>query len=63
MSTKLNTNSERPTYEELVEALDGLIFSLSPRKAVRVLEAAGYSVDLFKAAHRQARRIVAKARQ
>jgi hypothetical protein len=54
---------DRPTYEELLDALEGLEFSLSPRKVVRILEAAGNSVDLYKAAHRHARAVITKARQ
>jgi hypothetical protein len=62
-NTQLTATDARPSYEELLEALEGLKMSLCPRKAVPVLEAAGYSVDLWKAAHRHARAIIARARQ
>jgi hypothetical protein len=61
--TQLTTTSRRPTYNELLEALEGLKMSLCPRKAVPALEAAGYSADLFRAAHRNARAIIARAKQ
>jgi len=62
MTKTLLTTDARPTYDELLEALEGLKFSLCPRKAVPVLEAAGYSADIFKAAHRHARAVIARAR-
>lgn len=60
---QLTSTDDRPTYDELLEALEGLKMSLCPRKAVPVLEAAGYSTDLWRMAHRHARAIIAKARQ
>ncbi len=54
---------ERPTYNELLEALEGLTSSLCPWKIAPVLKAAGYSTDLWKMAHRHAQAIIAKARQ
>lgn len=39
---------------ELLEAQDMLVWSLSPRKTIPVLEAAGYSVDFWKTAHKNA---------
>ncbi len=60
---QLTTADAAPTYNELLEALEGLTVSLCPRKTVPVLEAAGYSADLFKAAHRNARVIITRARQ
>lgn len=60
-NTQLTDN--RPTYDELLEALEGLEFSLSPGKVVPVLNAAGYSTDLWKMAHRHALAVIARARQ
>ena len=57
------TTDDRPAYNDVLEALEGLTFSLCPWKIAPVLKAAGYSVDTWRAAHRQARAVIAKARQ
>lgn len=57
---KANT---RPTFDELLDALEMLKFSLCPSKTVPVLEAAGYSADLYKAAHRHARAVIARTKR
>jgi len=53
----------RPTYDELLEALEGLTSSLRPWKIAPVLKAAGYAVNTWRAAYRHARATIAKARQ
>jgi hypothetical protein len=51
---------ERPSAADLLEALDMLVWSLSARKTIPVLKAAGYSTDLWKAAHKNASALVKK---
>jgi hypothetical protein len=50
----LARKQESPSAPDVLEALDMLVFSLSPRKLTPVLKAAGYSTDLWEAAHRNA---------
>jgi len=57
------TTDDRPTYNELLETLEGLTSSLCPWKIAPVLKAAGYAVDTWRAAHRHARATIAKAKQ
>jgi hypothetical protein len=52
-----------PGPTELLEALDALAWSLSPRKVAPVLKAAGHTTDLWLAAHRNARRLIKQAKQ
>jgi len=54
---------KRPNACDLVEALDMLLWSLSPRKIIPVLKAAGYSTDLWKAAHKNAAALLKKFKQ
>jgi hypothetical protein len=54
---------ERPSAGDLLEALAKLLGSLSPRKAIQVLKAAGYSIDLWKAAHKNASGLVKKLKR
>ncbi len=49
-----------PSAGDLLEALDMLLWSLSPRKTIPVLKAAGYSTDLWKAAHKHAAALLKK---
>jgi hypothetical protein len=46
----------------MLDALEALTCSLSPRKIIPVLKAAGYATDTFKAAHRNALSAIAKAK-
>lgn len=52
-----------PSATELLDALDCLAGSLSPRKVASVLKAAGYSTDIWLAAHRHARVLIATAKK
>jgi hypothetical protein len=48
---------------DLLDALDALTGSLSPRKIAPVLKAAGYSTDAWLAAHRNACRLISQAKR
>jgi hypothetical protein len=47
-----------PGVNDLLDALEGLLFSLSPNKVRPVLNAAGYGTDPWVAAHRHARSLL-----
>jgi hypothetical protein len=49
------TAAARPRLEDVLDALEGLTASLSPRKVKPVLEAAGYDTAIWLTAHRHAR--------
>jgi hypothetical protein len=51
---------ERLSAGDLLEALAVLVCSLTPRKTAPVLETAGYSTDLWKAAHKNASALLKK---
>jgi hypothetical protein len=52
-----------PSAHELVDALECLLMSLSPRKVRSVLKAAGYSTDIWLAAHRRAQALVKRCKR
>jgi hypothetical protein len=58
-----SANCDAPHSHNLLDALDALTSSLNPRKIAPVLKAAGYSTDMWLAAHRNARKLIAKAKR
>lgn len=54
---------ERRSFGDLLEALEMLVWSLSPRKTIPVMKAAGYSTDLWKAAHKHAAVLLKKLKR
>ncbi len=58
-----SSHKPRPaSVSELIDALDALIFSLSPRKIGPVLKAAGYSIDLWLTARKNAQKLLQRFR-
>jgi len=56
-------NADVPGKRDLLDALEGLVLSLTPRKIASVLNAAGYSTDIWQAAHRRAQTLLNQFRR